>query len=75
MLTDEQIAQFGAEGYLVLPDLFSPSEVAMLGAEASAILATDRREVVREKDGRTARTAFAAHTYNDAFARLGRHPV
>ena len=46
----------------------------MLGAEASAILATDRPEVVREKDGRTARTAFAAHTYNDAFARLGRHP-
>ena len=30
--------------------------------------------MVREKDGRTARTAFAAHTYNDAFAKLGRHP-
>ncbi len=74
MLSDEQIEQFRTEGYVVLPDLFTPSEVALLGAEASTILAADRPEVVREKDGRTARTAFAAHTYNDAFARLARHP-
>ena len=74
MLTNEQIEQFHADGYLVLPDLFAPSEVALLGAEAATILATDRPEVVREKDGRTARTAFAAHTFNDAFAMLGRHP-
>ena len=74
MLTDEQIERFHSDGYLVLPDLFAPSEVAVLHAESSRILATRRPEVVREKDGHTARTAFAAHTYNDAFNRLGRHP-
>ena len=74
MLTEEQIGQFRTEGYVALPDLFAPSEISILSAEASRILATERTEVVREKDGRTARTAFAAHTYNDAFAKLGRHP-
>ena len=74
MLTEDQIRQFHEDGYVVLPDQFSPSEVALLAGEARTILATDRTEVVREKDGRTARTAFAAHHYNDAFARLGRHP-
>jgi len=74
MLTDEQIDQFHRDGYLVMPDVFARSEVAALHGEASRILATRRPEVVREKDGRTARTAFAAHTYNDAFGRLGRHP-
>jgi ectoine hydroxylase len=29
---------------------------------------------VREKDGKTVRTTFAAHTFNEAFRRLGRHP-
>jgi hypothetical protein len=39
-----------------------------------AILGQDRPEVVREKDGKTPRTAFAVHTYNDLFGRLARHP-
>ncbi len=73
-LTEKQIEQFREEGYVVLPDLFRPEEVAILQGEAQRILSTERPEVVREKDGRTARTAFAAHHYNDAFARLGRHP-
>jgi hypothetical protein len=34
-----------------------------------------QRDVVwREKDGKAVRTAFAAHTYNEAFGRLGCHP-
>ena len=45
----------------------------MLRAEADTVYAMDRDEVVREKSG-VARTAFAAHTYNEAFARLGAHP-
>ena len=37
------------------------------------IYATDRQEVWREKSG-APRTAFAAHTYNEAFRLLGPHP-
>jgi ectoine hydroxylase len=73
-LNDAQIAQFEDEGYLFLPSLFSRKEVDVLMGEVPGVLAQDRKEIVREKDGKTPRTAFAAHTYNEAFARLARHP-
>ena len=72
-LTPEQLRAFDELGYLFLPEAFSDEEVAILRSEAEAIYRTDRQEVWREKSG-APRTAFAAHTYNDAFAILGRHP-
>ncbi len=73
-LTDAQLAEFDEQGYLFLPTVFDHEEVALLHREAHAVFALPREEVVREKDATTARTAFAAHTYNEAFRRLGRHP-
>jgi len=72
-LTTEQVRQFEDEGYLFLPDCFSTEEVAALRQEAVSIYDTDRPEVWREKSG-APRTAFAAHTYNEAFRLLGAHP-
>ena len=72
-LTPDQLSAFDELGYLFLPEAFSDDEVAILRSEAEAIYTTDRQEVWREKSG-APRTAFAAHTYNDAFAILGRHP-
>ena len=72
-LTDDQIAEFDREGYLFFPNMFSPEEVGVLAEEAQRIYAMDRKEVWRESSG-VARTAFAAHTYNEAFRRLGAHP-
>jgi ectoine hydroxylase len=72
-LTQEQVRQFDEEGYLFLPDAFSPEEVAVLRSEALAIFRTDRQEIWREKSG-SPRTAFAAHTYNEGFRLLGAHP-
>src|ERR1700720_2282235 len=72
-LTAQQLRQFAEEGYLFLPGCFSEGEVAILRDEAEQIYATDRREVWREKTG-APRTAFAAHTYNEAFRLLGNHP-
>src|SRR5215472_4537876 len=72
-LTAQQIAQFEEQGFLFLPDYFSDEEVSVLRHEAVAIFATDRKEVWREKSG-APRTAFAAHTYNEAFRLLGAHP-
>jgi ectoine hydroxylase len=57
----------------VMPNCFSEEEIAVLRSEAEAIYSSDRQEVWREKSG-APRTAFAAHTYNEAFALLGRHP-
>ena len=68
-----QVKQFEDEGYLFLPGSFSQEEVAALRTEADGIYDQDRPEVWREKSG-APRTAFAAHTYNEAFGLLGRHP-
>ena len=73
-LSDMQLEVFADDGWLLLKNVFSEAEAAMLRQEAERVYAMDRPEVFREKDGKTARTAFAAHTYNEAFRRLGRHP-
>jgi ectoine hydroxylase len=72
-LTPAQLAQFDDEGYVSIAGMFGHDEVALLRREADRIYAEPRTEVVREKDGSTPRTAFAAHTYNEAYRRLGRH--
>lgn len=72
-LTDEQLKQFNEEGWIFLPECFSAKEVAVLKTEAENIYKEQRKEVWREKSG-APRTAFAAHTYNEAFGILGRHP-
>jgi ectoine hydroxylase len=73
-LSAEQLARFDRDGYLFFPELFSAAEVAALAREVPAVYAEFRPEVVREKDGVTPRTSFAAHTYNLVFAKLARHP-
>ena len=73
MLSAEQLRQFADEGWLFLPGCFAEEEVAVLRDEAESIYATQRQEVWREKTG-APRTAFAAHTYNEAFRLLGHHP-
>jgi ectoine hydroxylase len=72
-LTQDQIDRFQEDGYLFLPSLFSPAEADLLRHEAQEVFKLDREEVWREKNG-VARTAFAAHTYNETFRRVGRHP-
>ena len=71
-LTDDQLARFDEEGYLFLPGVFSKRRGRRsCGARCRAILAQDRPEVVREKDGKTPRTAFAAHTYTEPSGASG----
>jgi ectoine hydroxylase len=72
-LTPEQIEFFNREGWLFLPELFTPEEVDYLAREAVSIYDANRPEVWREKSG-APRTAFAAHLYNEAFGALGAHP-
>jgi ectoine hydroxylase len=72
-LTDKQIQQFNEEGYIFIPSCFSTDEVKVLNDAASEIFMTDRKEVWRESSG-IARTAFAAHTYNEAHKKLAAHP-
>ncbi len=73
MLTEEQVRHYEEEGYLFMPGQFTTEEVRVLREAADEVYATDRKEVWRESSG-IARTAFAAHTYNEAHRRLGAHP-
>jgi ectoine hydroxylase len=72
-LSEDQVRQFETEGWLFLPETFSPEEVAALREESEVIYREQRPEVWREKSG-APRTAFAAHIYNEAFRLLGAHP-
>ncbi len=73
-LTEDQVARFEADGYLFMADLFDAAEVAVLLGEVPALFAEERKENVREKRGGVVRTNFAAHTYNDVYGKLSRHP-
>jgi ectoine hydroxylase len=68
-----QIDEYDEKGYLFFPNAFNTEETNILKQAASDVYQQQREEVWREKSG-VARTAFAAHTYNDAFRRLGAHP-
>ena len=72
-LSQPQLDEFDEKGYLFFPNAFSAVETKVLKQAASEVYQQQREEVWREKSG-VARTAFAAHTYNDAFRRLGAHP-
>ncbi len=72
-LTDTQIDEFEQSGYLFFPNAFSATEVGVLKQAALEVYQQQREKVWREKSG-VAHTAFAAHTYNDAFRRLDAHP-
>ncbi|MDA7947385.1 MAG: phytanoyl-CoA dioxygenase family protein [Hyphomicrobiaceae bacterium] len=72
-LSKEQLAEFDEQGFLFLPECFSEKEVAVLRAEASEVFKSERKEIWYESSG-APRTAFAPHTYNEAFALLGHHP-
>src|SRR6516162_3300333 len=72
-LTPEQIKAFDEQGYVFFPNCFAEEEAAVLRSEADKILRSNRQEVWREKTG-APRTAFASHTYNEAFRLMAHHP-
>ena len=73
-LSAAQIAEFEDRGYLFLPEVFSPEEVALLTGEVPALLVEKRDEVVREKGSDAPRTAFYVQTWNSVYAMVARHP-
>ena len=73
-LSNEQLAAFETEGFLFLPSVFTEDEVGVLNGELPGIFSQQRQENVREKGSESVRTTFAAHTFNEAFRRLGAHP-
>lgn len=73
-LTAEQIAQFDRDGYLVLEDVFSEAEMAMLQAETGRLLGSpeglEDETVIAEPGSREVRSIFRIHEQSDTIARL-----
>ena len=74
MQTDAHLEQFRDDGFLILPSLFSQSEVEILKAELPRLFADRRSENFREKESDAVRTAMALHQRSDLYANLVRHP-
>jgi L-proline 4-hydroxylase len=73
-LTDAQLAKFHAQGFLILPGLFSSEEVAVLRGDLPRLFAEDTPANIREKASGEVRTAMGLHLRSRVFDRLCRHP-
>ena len=73
-LTAEQVRSYEEQGHVLLPECFSPSEVAVLKAELPKIFGEDSPRKVVEKEGSTVRSVYGVHQWNEVFSRLTRHP-
>ncbi|HWK53476.1 MAG TPA: ectoine hydroxylase, partial [Hyphomicrobiales bacterium] len=70
----EQTEDFARDGYLVLEQMFSPAEVALLQQEAAGLLANplalQRETLITEPDSLEVRSIFAVHEQSRLMARL-----
>lgn len=73
-ISREQTEAFERDGFLVLEDVFDAQEIALLQAEAAAILADpaalDPETVIAEPQGNEIRSVFEIHAQNRLMARL-----
>ena len=60
-LTPSQLAAYRRDGFLMLPGLFTPVEVAAMKAELVRIQDIDTDHLVREKSGGVAKTIYRVH--------------
>lgn len=73
-LSQQQLARFEQDGFLILPGLFSPREVDIMRARLADLFAEDVPANIREKASNEVRTAMGLHLRDEVFAKLVRHP-
>ncbi|HEX2253341.1 MAG TPA: phytanoyl-CoA dioxygenase family protein [Thermoanaerobaculia bacterium] len=73
-LVEENLRSYGEDGYLLLPDLFSADEVALLKQQLHEELRGAAERKVAEKGGQVVRSVYGSHDHNEVFRRLARHP-
>lgn len=74
-LSRQQIAEYHEHGYVAVPDVFAPDEVALLNAELDRFVHDRRPEVHLQRRGaEEPRLIYAADKYSEAFRRLSLHP-
>ncbi len=73
-LGDEQIRRFERDGFLLLPNLFSPREVELMRSALVPVFAETDPANIREKLSGEVRTAMGLHLRSAVYAKLVRHP-
>ena len=73
-LSQAQLDRFHDEGFLVLPDVFSAEEVAVLRGPLERLFAEDRPQNFRERASGQVRTAMGLHLRDGIYERLACHP-
>ena len=73
-LSQEQLAQFERDGFLILPGLFSRGEADRFRAELPGLFAEDHEANIREKESGEVRTAMGLHLRSACFDGLVRDP-
>ena len=73
-LDQSQLADLDRDGFLVLPGLFSETEVERIQQSLEPLLGESHEANIVEKESGEVRTAMGLHLRDELFARLVRHP-
>jgi ectoine hydroxylase len=78
ILSQEQIDAYKNDGFLILPELFSPAEVQILRSETERLRHIEADGIFREGEDGKAKTMFGMHepggpTYSSAYRALSRN--
>jgi ectoine hydroxylase len=73
-LTQDQREALERDGFLILPEIFSPSEVDRISARLPALFAEDHPGNIVEQSSGAVRTAMGLHLRDPIMAKLVRHP-
>jgi ectoine hydroxylase len=73
-LSQAQLDEFDNNGFIVLPQLFSKEEIALLKTELVSLFDSPHPANITEQNGDAVRTAMALHQRNPVFKRLPGHP-
>lgn len=73
-LTPEHIAAYEQQGFVVIENLLSEAEIALLQAEVPTVFAYDYPGRVFEKHSGVVRAIHGPHLFNELFGRLARLP-
>ena len=72
-LTNDQVESFEENGFLILENLFSETEIEILMGELPRLFAEESPRRIMERTG-AVRTVFAPHFSNEVYDRLSRLP-
>ena len=60
-LSTDQLARYHRDGFIVLPELLAPVELAAMKAELQRLQGIDTDHLVRERVGGVAKTIYRVH--------------